>query len=703
MAERTVGSAEEEALAAMMCSPVPVYTTLSQSAPGCFSAAVVYRQARLASDGHTFVASHYRITSGAGGRPAVERVGNDMEVPGAACRASHGDLALTATDGDGGPDAVVRVTSRGAVVAEVDTSTFSKPPHARAVGCAQLGGACVLRRGEEALALYVAQLPAPEPRAFGRAGPSSKGWESNPVAPADRGWGEQLESTEGGTGLFLLRAPGARTAADPARAPERLALPPGVSPSQPQLVDLGGDRGAAAVFTGWGKAASNFPGMVFDGCPASETRLGAIYCMNRPCGLYAVAGVGGPDSQPGEAVLLTPSLKSAHSPRVSPDGRTLVFLSHWRAVEEGVHGSSAALMMLDLEALRRGGGVAACEPTVLVPASESHLSDPSVISRPTSDPDLSFCGIYATTLPASPWLSDEEVMVNTVVRCRSVILVYNLASRGYRILGGGESTSSAAGLAACSPGCMLVAHSGPFQPPVVYAHLAGGGSRALEPGAPRAADGAASVVVDDDWAAYDPGALGPRFEAILLRAHPPGGSVEGVPAEERRRRPLVLVPHGGPHSASTTAFSFLLKALASSGCDVFCVNYRGSLGFGDAPLLSLPGKIGSQDVGDCVLALDAVLAALAAQDGGGGRRSVAVFGGSHGGFLGAHLMGQHGGRFACAIIRNPVVNLGTSGRRRHRVSATAADFIITNSLAHSLTRSLAHSPTHSLTHPLARP
>ena len=80
--------------------------------------AVVYRQARLASDGHTFVASHYRITSGAGGRPAVERVGNDMEVPGAACRASHGDLALTATDGDGGADAVVRVTSRGAVVAE---------------------------------------------------------------------------------------------------------------------------------------------------------------------------------------------------------------------------------------------------------------------------------------------------------------------------------------------------------------------------------------------------------------------------------------------------------------------------------------------------------------------------------------------------------------------------------------------------------
>ena len=72
------------------------------------------------------------------------------------------------------------------------------------------------------------------------------------------------------------------------------------------------------------------------------------------------------------------------------------------------------------------------------------------------------------------------------------------------------------------------------------------------------------------------------------------------------------------------------------------------------------GNIGSQDVSDCMAALDMVLAFLEAQDGKSEkRRKVAVFGGSHGGFLGAHMIGQHGDRFECAILRNPVVNLGS--------------------------------------------
>ena len=68
---------------------------------------------------------------------------------------------------------------------------------------------------------------------------------------------------------------------------------------------------------------------------------------------------------------------------------------------------------------------------------------------------------------------------------------------------------------------------------------------------------------------------------------------------------------------------------------------------------------------------------------------VAVSGGSHGGFLAGHLLGRHGNRFKCGVMRNPVCNValmsgisdipdwcfvevfGTEeGRRRFRVDPT---------------------------------
>jgi acylaminoacyl-peptidase len=48
--------------------------------------------------------------------------------------------------------------------------------------------------------------------------------------------------------------------------------------------------------------------------------------------------------------------------------------------------------------------------------------------------------------------------------------------------------------------------------------------------------------------------------------------------------------------------------LAARGYSIVAVNFRGSLGFGEAGVQALPGHIGHYDVEDCIAALDAAVA-----------------------------------------------------------------------------------------------
>ena len=77
-------------------------------------------------------------------------------------------------------------------------------------------------------------------------------------------------------------------------------------------------------------------------------------------------------------------------------------------------------------------------------------------------------------------------------------------------------------------------------------------------------------------------------------------------------------------------------------------------GFGTAALSSLPGKVGTQDVADVLQATKAILDMTPAVVD---RDRVGVVGGSHGGFLGAHMVGQHADVYKVAALRNPVTNI----------------------------------------------
>ena len=71
--------------------------------------------------------------------------------------------------------------------------------------------------------------------------------------------------------------------------------------------------------------------------------------------------------------------------------------------------------------------------------------------------------------------------------------------------------------------------------------------------------------------------------------------------------PLILWPHGGPHSVITTSFMPDVYYFLMLGYAVLFVNYRGSLGAGNDGVMSLPGNVGDADVKDCYQSLQECL------------------------------------------------------------------------------------------------
>lgn len=121
--------------------------------------------------------------------------------------------------------------------------------------------------------------------------------------------------------------------------------------------------------------------------------------------------------------------------------------------------------------------------------------------------------------------------------------------------------------------------------------------------------------------------------------------------------PLVVMPHGGPHTAYSTTYSAYTAALLHLGAAVLQVNYTGSTGFGTRSLEDLVGSIGERDVDD-------VHAAVQQQISKGriDPDRICVMGGSHGGFIGAWLLGKYPDTYKAGILLNPVINLATVGK-----------------------------------------
>eukprot|EP00191_Tetraselmis_sp_GSL018_P007403 CAMPEP_0177612022 /NCGR_PEP_ID=MMETSP0419_2-20121207/20928_1 /TAXON_ID=582737 /ORGANISM="Tetraselmis sp., Strain GSL018" /LENGTH=750 /DNA_ID=CAMNT_0019108041 /DNA_START=128 /DNA_END=2378 /DNA_ORIENTATION=- len=436
------------------------------------------------------------------------------------------------------------------------------------------------------------------------AGP--KTWEG--VGPWEEDWGELFAGKRPPT-LFVLEVG--------TGAVERLkGLPDDTSCGQP----VWDPSGEGVVFVGWPHRAPNFP--------RSAARLGAIYCYNRPCSLWHVPAVG----EGGRAARrLTGDLGSAQAPRFSPSGERLVFLSWNAAVSTGVHNSTAALFSLEWP-----NGT----PSEIVP----------VVSRPDRGPD-GFPGIYAgfgSTLVEDPFLDEDTVAVGSQWGSALAVVAVSLSTGRVRRLTPADGDRTSFTLLAQRQGVLVAAASGLTSPPVVAAAAVGAGGEAewamlpLEPQPARDAEIFGGL--EHHTLQVTPTVSGLTdlpFETLVVRPR-----VEGP-------TPAVLMPHGGPHHAFPAAYMMPVAFLASCGYAVLLVNFRGSTGYGEDCVQSLPGEVGTLDVADCMDALSAAVAAGFADPD-----RVAVCGGSHGGFLTGHLVGQHPEAFRAGILRNPVVDLG---------------------------------------------
>ncbi|XP_044753157.1 acylamino-acid-releasing enzyme-like [Coccinella septempunctata] len=129
----------------------------------------------------------------------------------------------------------------------------------------------------------------------------------------------------------------------------------------------------------------------------------------------------------------------------------------------------------------------------------------------------------------------------------------------------------------------------------------------------------------------------------------------GPSSGDEKSIPLIVYPHGGPHSAFTNNFSLDISFSLSNGFAVLLINYRGSIGAGNNSVQSLLGRIGVSDVSDCVLATNEALKKYPWLD----PSKMVLCGGSHGGFLVTHLSGQYPDMFKAVVARNPVIDVAS--------------------------------------------
>ena len=402
-------------------------------------------------------------------------------------------------------------------------------------------------------------------------------------------------------------------------------------------------------------------------------RLGLVYCMQRPSKVYcssvvhlmkALSSTEANDydneCKDGAYQVLTPNLRVARSPRFSPvlkDGTSqLVFLSAQRPFD-------SHLGCFGLDAIHwKDDGALDGSHRVLVP----QVWDPNESSSGDEVAGLPFPGLFMVELPDKCFLTPDLLLATTQWgSCQKVVRISTVDGH-VKIVKVDDDFASTSLLSVAADGSAFLSSTAPNKPVQIY-HVPSsillsekmGNENACPKSLPNIFSYCASrfSVVDESPCldfSYDIHTLDDVPKVDGKNDKLTVQSILLLPNKDHHPNPpVIVVPHGGPHSASSTSYSPALAYLCGhGGYALLLVNYRGSIGFGQASVEALPSKCGDMDVKDCMAATEQLK-----MSGLVDTSRIGVCGGSHGGFLTAHCTSQYPNYFKAAAMRNPVVNI----------------------------------------------
>lgn len=347
-------------------------------------------------------------------------------------------------------------------------------------------------------------------------------------------------------------------------------------------------------------------------------KLGIIYCTNRPSTIFQL------DFE-GNYYQLDLKSESVKSPIFTPDGKSLVWLQR---KADGPHMAGMALVKTSVPLNDKSK----VQTVVDIVAKEKLINN-----------NRTFYGIYNTGFPKRPWASNNRLLLNTNQKYTINSYVINIDTGDITEL----EWPNGSLIVVDTYDDILLALRRNFLIPdiVVIGKLT---SKNLVDWVEISSKVEVDLLKDLTYKYLDivvPGETVGDFNAIYL----------GPKNGENATVPLIVWPHGGPHSAFANYFMLEVANFLASGYAILLINYRGSIGCGDDSVNYLLGKVGTADVQDCILAVDTALKEFPWIN----PEQLALCGGSHGGFLVTHLSGQYPDKFKVVVARNPVIDIAS--------------------------------------------
>ncbi|GFY68134.1 acylamino-acid-releasing enzyme [Trichonephila inaurata madagascariensis] len=369
---------------------------------------------------------------------------------------------------------------------------------------------------------------------------------------------------------------------------------------------------------GQGKWGPGDESIIFIGWKEFPYRLGVWACRNRRSSLYVM------NLKSKQIECITPDDDCVRSPRFSPNFSSLIYLQN---VGGGPHFKGAKLQKYDWETKKIS----------------------TVVDLVDNATGCEFPGIYADYLPSRCWTEDgKKIYFSNIWRSQLAIICVNIDDGHVQRIEVGKDYGDCSVLDVHNNIIVAAVSSPNIEPCVVVGHIKPNDKELIEW---KHLDSSAPIRHSDiNWEII-------RVFPVTANKDYPDLDYEIVvisPNEMQKKCPMIVLPHGGPHSCFTAGFLFRRIGFVKLGYILCIINYRGSIGFGENNLKSLPGNIGAQDVSDVQQA-----ALHVKNNSNFDIGDIFALGGSHGGFLTAHLCGQFPDFYKAAALLNPVIDVSS--------------------------------------------